>query len=473
MNLRRPPGTRAVPLQWTMLIGAVSLACFFVLTVTGVAMLFYFDPSGDTIRFHGSYPLLEGVPVSHAYASTVHLSLDVRGGLLIRQTHHWAALVLPASLTLQLLSTFFTGGFRRPRQWSWVLLVLTFILALAGGWSGYGLPDDELAGTGLRIAQGILVGIPLVGTRAQFVLLGGEFPGHVIERMYWLHVAIVPALVVLVLTARLRLALRRKPAQFPGRGRTETRIVGLPLAAVAVRATGLFVITTGVLVLLGGLCTINPLWIYGPSATEHASAGSQPDWYTGWLDGALRLTPSGWDVSVFGGTLPLGILIPQALAGGFLSIILLWPFLEARVTMDRRNHHLLDRPREHPTRTGFGVAGIVFFIVLWAAGSTDIVTTQLNIAFENVVAGLQTALIVGPLVAFHVTRSVCQALTAHGHDVAANGVETGRIVRSADGGYSELHQPLDEDHYALVEHLDIERRLRERERARIRRGWVA
>lgn len=104
--------------------------------------------------------------------------------------------MLPASLMLQMLSIFFTGGFRRPRQGSWVLLALTFVLALAGGWSGYGLPDDMLAGTGPRIAQGILLGIPVIGTHASFLLLGGEFPGHVIERMYWLHVAVVPALVV-------------------------------------------------------------------------------------------------------------------------------------------------------------------------------------------------------------------------------------------------------------------------------------
>ena len=223
---------RAVPVHWSFFLGVISLACLAVLTVTGVILLFFFDPSGDTVRYTGSYPLLQGVEMSKAYDSTLHVSLEVPGGLLIRQAHHWAALVLPASLVLQMLSIFFTGGFRRPRHWSWVLLSLTFVLALAGGWSGYGLPDDLLAGTGLRIAEGILIGVPFVGTRATLIALGGEYPGNVIERMYWLHVAVVPVLLTIVLALRLRLAVRRRPAQFASRGRTERNVVGLPLIEV-------------------------------------------------------------------------------------------------------------------------------------------------------------------------------------------------------------------------------------------------
>lgn len=449
MKLR--PTTRAVPLHWTMLLGVISLTCFFVLTVTGIVLLFFFDPSTDTVEYDGSYPLLQGVAVSKAYASTVHVSLDVPGGLLVRQAHHWAALVLPAALVLQLLSTFFTGGFRRPRQWSWVLLVLTFVLVLIGGVSGYALPDDMLAGTGLRIAQGILVGIPVVGTWASFVLLGGEFPAHVIERMYWLHVAVVPALLVPVLALRLRLAVRRLPAQLPGRGRTERNVVGLPIGNAAVRAFGLFLVTTGVLMLLAGLVTINPVWKYGPSSGGHASAGSQPDWYTGFLDGSLRLVPPGWEISAFGGTVPLAVLVPQAVVGAFFAVIVLWPFLEARATGDRREHHLLDRPREHPTRTAFGVAGIVFFLTLWVSGATDLITTNFSIAFEHQVYALRALLFLGPLVAFQATRLICEGLTAREREDALHGFETGRIMRGPDGGYTEVHAPLDGDRRAVVE----------------------
>ncbi|QWF20459.1 cytochrome b N-terminal domain-containing protein [Nocardioides sp. LMS-CY] len=447
---------RAIPLHWTLLLGVISLSCLVILAVTGVILLYFFNPSNDPIRYDGSYPLLQGVPVSEAYASTLHISLEVPGGMLVRQTHHWAALVLPASLVLQMLSTFFTGGFRRPRQWSWVLLSFTFLLALAGGWSGYGLPDDMLAGTGLRIAQSILLGIPVVGTHASFLLLGGEFPGKVIERMYWLHVAVVPGLLLAVLALRFRLAVRRLPAQFPGPGRSDQNVVGLPLAAVVVRGLGLFLVTSGVLVLLGGTVAINPLWKYGPSSAGHASAGSQPDWYTGFLDGALRLVPSGWEVSALGGTVPLGVLVPQAVVGAFLATVVLWPFLEARATRDRREHHLLDRPREHPVRTPLGVAGIVFFLILWGAGATDLVTTQLSIAFEHQVLALRSLLVLGPLVAFQVARWICVGLVAHEREVAAHGFETGRIVRAPDGAYSEIHAPLDADHRVVVEHELIE-----------------
>lgn len=449
MNLR--PATRAVPLHWTTLLGVISLACLVVLAATGVVLLFFFEPSSDTVSYDGSYSLLQGVPVSEAYASTLYISLEVPGGLLIRQAHHWAALVLPASLILQMLATFFTGGFRHPRQWSWVLLGLTFVLVLAGGWSGYGLPDDQLAGTGLRIADSILIGTPVIGERMSFLLLGGEFPGLAIERMYWLHVAIVPATLLGVLALRFRLALRRLPAQFPGRGRSQRVVVGLPLRAVIVRASGLFLIAAGALFGLAAAVTINPVWRYGPSSTGHASAGSQPDWYTGFLDGSLRLVPPGWEVSAFGSTVPLGILLPQAVVGGFLAVVVLWPFFEARATGDYRPHHILDRPRDRPTRTAFGVAGIVLFVTLWGAGATDLVTTQFSISFEHQVMALRTLVFLGPLVAFQLARALCIALVAKDREDAAHGYETGRIMRSTDGGYTEILAPLSQNHLGRID----------------------
>lgn len=432
---------RVVPLHWSFLLGVVSLACFAVLTVTGIVLLFFYDPSSDTIRYDGSFAPLRGMEMSRAYASVLHISLDVPGGLLVRQAHHWAALVLPASLMLQMLSTFFTGGFRRPRQWSWVLLALTFVLVLAAGWSGYGLPDDLLAGTGLRIAEGIAIGIPVVGSWITLVLLGGEFPGAAITRMYWLHVAVVPVLLVVVLALRLRLALRRRPAQFAGPGRTEENVIGLPLRAIGVRAIGLFLISTGALIVLAGMVNIDPVWQHGPFDASVGSSGSQPDWYTGFLDGTLRLVPPSWEVSAFGHTWSLTVLLPQVLVGLFLAVVIAWPFVEARVTGDRREHHLLDRPREHPTRTGLGVAGIVFFLVLLASGSTDVVATQLHIGFEAQVVALRVALVAGPLVGFWLTRTLCRALSDHEYEEQVEGIETGRIMRSPEGGYSEIHRP--------------------------------
>jgi ubiquinol-cytochrome c reductase cytochrome b subunit len=441
---------RAVPLHWTSLLSVVSLTCLTVLTITGVVLLAFYDRSTDTVIYDGSYALLQGVPVSRAYASTLHISLDVPGGLLVRQTHHWAALVLPASLLLQLLSTFFTAGFRRPRHWSWVLLFVTFFLALGAGWSGYGLPDDQLAGTGLKIAEGIVIGIPFIGTRLSFLFFGGEFPGNAIEHMYWLHVLVIPVLLAAVLALRLWLAAQRPPPQLPGLGRTQLTVVGLPLRAIAVRATGLAFVTTGVLVLLGGLMTVNPIWIHGPADPASSSSGSQPDWYTGFLDGSLRLVPSGWEVEFLGHTIPLAVLVPQAVVGIFLGVVLLWPFLESRATRDRDPHHMLQRPREHPVRTAFGVAGLVFFIALWAAGATDIVTHVFGVAFEHQVVALRAVVLLGPLIAFPVTVQLCRALAAAERDQVLDGVESGRILRGAEGGFTESHIPLRPERAAIV-----------------------
>jgi ubiquinol-cytochrome c reductase cytochrome b subunit len=431
-------GARPIPLHWTTLLGVVSLTCLIVLSVTGVVLLFFYEPSSQTVTYSGSYLPLQGAPVSAAYASTLHVSFDVPGGLLVRQMHHWAALLLPGSLMLQMLSTFFGGGHRRPRHWSWVLLTLTFVFALGAGWSGYALPDDLLAGTGLRIVEGIMVGIPVVGTRASFLFFGGEFPGTVVEHMYWLHVAVLPALLLVVLLLRVCLAVGRDPRRPAPGGKP---VVHVRLAALAVRAVGMSAVTAGLLAVLGGLATINPVWIYGPASAGHASAGSQPDWYTAFLDGSLRLVPPGWEVDVFGHTVSLAILVPQAGIAVFMTTVLIWPFLEGRTTRERHEPETLDRPREHPVRTAFGVAGLVFFCGLWAAGATDIVTVTFGISFEYQVVALRTVVLLGPLIAFPVSRAICQALVEGDSERAEHGVESGVILRDAAGGYSELLLP--------------------------------
>ncbi len=435
---------RVVPNHWTSLFGAISMACFVVLTVTGVYLMFFYDPSNATVAYQGSYTPLQGIEVSRAFDSTMYISFEVRGGLLMRQAHHWAALVLPAALLLGMLGTFFTGGFRRPRRLAWVLLFLCFVLALAGGWSGYALPDDMLSGTGLRIVEGITIGIPVLGTWLTGLLFGGEFPGEIIAHLYWVHVLIVPFALVLVIAVRLRLAYLRGPAQFAGPGRTEANVVGTVLVpTAAAKAVGLFCIAIGVLFLMAATMTISPIWLYGPSSSGAASAGSQPDWYTGFLDGALRLVPPGWETHWWGGTWPVGVLVPLGVVAGFLTLVLAYPFIEERLTGDTEEHHLLDRPRNTPRRTATGVAGLVFFGTLWAAGSTDVMATQLHLSIEGLAAFLRGLLVLGPIVAFALTFRICLALQAQDREVLAHGVETGVIERSATGGYAEVHRPVD------------------------------
>jgi ubiquinol-cytochrome c reductase cytochrome b subunit len=324
-----------------------------------------------------------------------------------------------------------------------VLLVGVFLLALAGGWSGYGLPDDSLSGTGLRIVEGVLLGIPVVGTRLSLVVFGGEFPGQVLRHLYLVHVVVVPPLLVLLLALRLRLTWRHGPVQFPGPGRSEDDVVGPPLWPSGVaRATGMYVSTVGVLVLMAAVLTVSPVWRYGPASPGSASAGSQPDWYTGFLDGALRLVPPGWEVDWWGRTWTFAVLGPLVVVGAFFAVVLLYPFLELRVSGDRRDHHLLDRPRHAPTRTGVGVAGMTFYAVLWAAGSADVVATQFRVSFEGVLVALRIGLLLGPVAAFVLTRGLCLGLQAQDRDRAQHGAESGVILRSPDGGYTERHRAL-------------------------------
>jgi ubiquinol-cytochrome c reductase cytochrome b subunit len=435
---------RRFPLRWSNLFGVVSFACVVVLFVSGAYLMFFYSPSSTLVTYRGGYAPLDGVTMSRAYQSTLAISFDVRGGLLVRQVHHWAALLLPASVIVQTLVTYFTGGFRRPRLFGWVLLFLITFVAIVGGWSGYALPDDVLSGTGLRIVQGIVVGIPAVGTWASALLFGGEFPGAIIEHLYPVHVAIVPVILIVLVALSLRAAYVHGPAQSARPGRTEGNVVGLPiLPSWATRAIGLFFIVAGLLVGIAATVTIAPVWLYGPSAAGVASAGSQPDWYTGFLDGALRLVPPGWGFEWLGHTWALAILIPLVVVTVFLLGLLLYPFFERWITGDNREHNILDRPRNTATRTAIGIAGLTFYGALWGAGSADLLATQLSLSLESVLAFYQGLVLLGPLLAFSVTRRVCFALQKKDREILLHGFETGRIVRLPGGNYVEVHQDVD------------------------------
>ncbi|WP_195908890.1 cytochrome b N-terminal domain-containing protein [Microlunatus sp. Gsoil 973] len=433
---------RAFGSPWSVLFGIIAAACLVVLIITGVMLMFLYVPSVDPVRYHGSYRPLFGVEMSKAFASMLHMSFDVQGGLLLRQVHHWAALLLPAALALQLLSIFFTGAFRRPRQLAWVLLVGVFLLALAAGWSGYALPDDTLSGTGLRITEGVLLGIPLIGTALERILFGGAFPGVAIEHLYAVHLAVSVTLVVLA-AYWIRLLIKQRLPQPVAPGRTESNLVGIPTWPSGVaRTTGLFFTTAGVIILLGTFAQIAPIWLYGPSSPASASAGSQPDWYTAFLDGALRLVPPGWEFSWLGRTWTMAVIVPLAAVALFFMIVAAYPFVEQWISNDRSDHHLLDRPRNTPNRTGIGVAGMTFFGALWLAGGADIEATTFHIAFENIIVVLRCVTVLGPIVAYGLTRSICRALQVADHDRLAHGTESGVIVRGPGGGYSEEHRPL-------------------------------
>ncbi len=466
-DLRAEARRRRVPSHWTNLFGIVTLACIVVVTITGLWLMFFYAPSSDTTTYAGGYAPLHGAEVSKAFASTMAITFDVPGGLLIRQAHHWAALLLPASIIMQLLTTFFTGAFRRPRRGMWVLLFLIFVSALAAGWSGYALPDDLLSSTGLRITEGIALGIPVIGTWLASLLFGGSFPGQIIEHLYPLHVVVFPALLIALVVLRGLAAWRHGPPQFPGRGRSERNVVGVPLVpTAAARAGGLFLLVTALLLLVSATVTVSPIWLYGPADPAAAGAGSQPDWYTGFLDGALRLVPPDWEFEWLGRTWTLAILVPLAVVGVYLLAVVAYPFVEEWITGDHRDHHLLDRPRNAATRTGIGVAGIVFYGVLWLAASADLIATQFSVSLETVIATLQAALLLGPVIGFSVARRVCLGLQRKDRDILLHGFETGRIVRLPGGEYVEVHQQLSESERARMAVTDAPRPLQLRPNAR-------
>jgi ubiquinol-cytochrome c reductase cytochrome b subunit len=353
--------------------------------------------------------------MSEAYHSTIRLSFDIRAGLVFRQIHHWAALIFVASIVTHLCRIFFTGAFRRPRELNWIVGVSLLLLAIANGFTGYSLPDDLLSGTGLRIAYSIVLGVPFLGTWLAFLFFGGEFPAAALEpRLFVLHVLLVPALIIVLLSAHLAILWRQKHTQFTGPGRTERNVVGSFLwPTYTFRSIGLFAAVAAVLSALGGLAQINPVWLYGPFKAAAVSTAAQPDWYVGWLEGALRIFPP-WRAHLFGYTISEvfwpGILLP----GITFGLLYMWPFLEARFTGDHLEHHLLDSPRDRPVRTAIGVGVLTFYIVLVVAGAQDIVAQKLGVGIPTVTNTLRVVIFVLPaLIAFFTWRTC--------HDLAQKG----------------------------------------------------
>ncbi|WP_433235712.1 cytochrome bc1 complex cytochrome b subunit [Actinomadura nitritigenes] len=440
----RRAARKAFPDHWSFLIGEIALYSFLVLLASGVFLTFFFKPSMSEVVYHGSYAPLRGVEMSEAYASTLRLSMDVRGGLLVRQVHHWSALIFLSAILAHMLRVFFTGAFRKPRELNWLLGIVLFTLAMANGFTGYSLPDDLLSGTGLRLVLGAAQAIPLVGSYLAFFLLGGQFPGtDLIPRLYVVHVLLVPGLMAaLVPLHAIVLPWVQKHTDFRRGRSTERTVEGKPFYPVFMAKTTAFVLfTAGVTVLLAAFLQINPVWQYGPYSPSAISAGSQPDWYLAFGDGALRLMP-GWDVTVAGHTLSFGILVPLLVITVFFTVLALYPFIERRATGDTAFHHVLDRPRDAATRTGLGAAGIVFYGVLWAAAGNDVIADRFDVSLFATTWFFRVALLAGPPLAFAVTRRLCLGLQRRDLLLLAHGVETGIIVRSPSGGFSERTRPL-------------------------------
>jgi ubiquinol-cytochrome c reductase cytochrome b subunit len=434
---------KVFPTHWSFLLGEIALYSFIVLLITGVYLTLFFDPSMTDVTYNGVYQPLRGIEISKAYESTLNISFEVRGGLFVRQVHHWAALMFAASIMVHLARVFFTGAFRRPREANWVIGSLLLILAMFEGYFGYSLPDDLLSGIGLRAAlSSITLGFPVIGTWLHWALFGGDFPGTtLIPRLYALHILVLPGIILALIGAHLAMVWFQKHTQFPGPGRTEHNVVGVRVMPVfAVKSGAFFALTTGILGLMGGLLQINPIWNLGPYKPSQVSAGSQPDFYMMWTEGLQRLWPA-WEIYIGHHTVPAAFAVAMIM-GIVFTLLIVYPFLEKRFSGDYAHHNLLQRPRDVPVRTSIGAMAIAFYMVLTLSAMNDIIALKFHISLNATTWIGRIGMIVLPPIIYFITYRFCVGLQRSDRAVLEHGIETGIIKRLPHGAYIELHQPL-------------------------------
>jgi ubiquinol-cytochrome c reductase cytochrome b subunit len=406
----------AFPDHWSFLLGEVALYAFILLIATGIYLALFFEPSTAHTIYHGPYKPLQGREMSAAYKSVLDISFTYKAGLLIRQTHHWAADVFVAAMAIHLMRIFFTGAFRKPRELTWLIGLILIFTSLLEGYLGYSMVDDLLSGMGLAIGYGVGLSLPVIGGPLTQLLFGHPFPGKDIfwPRMYIAHVLLLPILLAVLISVHLALVALRHHTQFKRTKRqTERRLLGVPtFPGQAPRSLALMLGVFGIVFLLGGLVQINPIWQWGPFEPYNATNGAQPDWYLGWLIGALRLMPS-FDVTVGHYT-----LVPNPFWGGVLfpllvlAILAAFPWIERRLTGDRRVHNLLDRPRDAPNRTAFGVAFLAWIFIVFAFGAADRIFVLWGLSYNGQLLAFRIGVWVIPALLFVLTRRLCRELQA-------------------------------------------------------------
>ena len=434
---------KVFPTHWSFLLGEIAMYSFIVLLLTGVYLTLFFDPSMQDVTYNGVYQPLRGVEMSRAFASSLDISFEVRGGLFVRQVHHWAALLFAASIMVHLARVFFTGAFRRPREANWVIGSLLLILAMFEGYFGYSLPDDLLSGIGLRAAlSSITLGFPVIGTWLHWAVFGGDFPGTtLIPRLYGLHILVLPGIILALIGAHLAMVWFQKHTQFPGPGRTEHNVVGVRVMPVfAVKSGTFFALTVGILGIMGGLLQINPIWSLGPYRPSQVSAGSQPDFYMMWPDGLQRLWPA-WEIYIGHHTVPAAFGV-ALIMGVVFTLLIIYPFLEQRFSGDYTHHNLLQRPRDVPVRTSIGAMAIAFYMVLTLSTMNDVIALKFHISLNATTWIGRIGMIALPPIVYFVTYRWCVGLQRSDRAVLEHGIETGIIKRLPHGAYIELHQPL-------------------------------
>jgi ubiquinol-cytochrome c reductase cytochrome b subunit len=361
------------PDHWSFMLGEIALYSFVILVITGAFLAFFFNGSEVHTIYNGPYHPLDGVDMSAAYQSMLHISFAVPAGLLFRQMHHWACDIFIAAICAHLVRIYFTAAYRKPRELNWLIGLTLLVLALANGFFGYSLGDDMLSGAGLRIGYAITLSAPFIGPWLAYLIFGGPYPNTAtIPRMYELHIFVIPALISLLIGAHLALIWRQMHTNYPGKGRNDKVIVGSRLwPTYTIKSIALFFAVFAVTAALGAWVQIDPIWVYGPYKSVGIIPGAQPDWYLGWVEGAMRLFP-GINLRLW------GYLIPEVFFSGFFFPMFLFivlysvPFLDKFITGDTRAHNVLRHPSDHPLNTAFGCGVIAFLIVLLFAGGDDV-----------------------------------------------------------------------------------------------------
>lgn len=297
-----------------------------------------------------------------------------------------------------------------------------------------------------------MLSLPLVGTYLSFFIFGGEFPGtDFISRLYAVHILVVPGLILALLTAHLMMVWYQKHTQFPGPGRTNDNVVGYRVLPIYMaKAGGFFFVVFGVITLISGLVTINPIWLYGPYTPDQVTAGSQPDWYIGWLEGSLRMMPN-VEWVIFGYTLSWNILVPAVILPGLVfTVMAIYPWIEQWATGDKREHHLLDRPRNAPVRTSLGAMAVSFYVLLWIGGGNDLIASFFDMSINTITWFLRFAIFLVPPLVFVATKRICLGLQRRDRDKLLHGMETGNILRLPHGEFIEVHAPISDEEKAVL-----------------------
>ncbi len=419
------------PDHWSFMLGEIALYSFVVLVITGVFLAVFYQGSSVPVIYHGAYRPLRGVRMSAAYHSVLRLSFSIPAGLLFRQMHHWAADIFIAAIFAHLARIYFTAAYRKPRELNWLIGLTMLLLALANGFFGYSLCDDVLSGAGLRVGYAILLSVPVVGPWLAFLVFGGTSPNPAtLPRMFAWHIFFIPAALAFLILAHLGIIWRQMHANYPGAGGGEKLIVGSRFWPVyTMKSLALFFGVFAGIAALGGWVQIDPVWVYGPYNPIGIVPGAQPDWYLGWVEGAMRLFPG---VNGHVGRW----LIPELFFPGFLfpalvfAFLYCYPFLEQWLCFDFRGHNVLRRPWEMPWATALGCAGLAFVLVLEIAGGDDVIAVAMGSSVIVVRRVLRVLAIVAPLITGWIIHRWCEAARRkHAHPREA--------LAGANAGYSE------------------------------------